>query len=312
MRVVEIARGRADAAATATALRVVTEVAEATGARPISDHLWLDLQGDDEPGPILAIARDVTGPLGVAQVSSGNDAWSMEAFARPGLTDAHDVVLDLVESAVDRFRSFGGGRLFWWVDDPDDADDRLATAHGLQPVRALHEMRRALPHEQTADIETRPFRVGVDDEAWLAVNNRAFANHGEQGGWTTDTLTSRFAEPWFDPDGFRVHEVDGRMAGFCWTKLHADADPPMGEIYVIAVDPEFHGRGLGKQLTLAGLDSISERGIGLANLYVDADNEAAVGLYDRLGFSIHRTRRAYSGDLAPYPDTAPEQSQEPA
>ena len=91
------------------------------------------------------------------------------------------------------------------------------------------------------------------------------------------------------------------LAGFCWTKIHppTDTDPELGEIYVIGVDPDFHGTGLGKQLTLAGLDSISDRGVTTADLYVDAGNAPAKGLYDRLGFHIHRTRTAFTGDVPP-------------
>ena len=94
-------------------------------------------------------------------------------------------------------------------------------------------------------------------------------------------------------------ERDGRLAGFCWTKLHTDHDPALGEIYVIAVDPDFQGLGLGKQLTLAGLDSIARRGITVAMLYVDADYTAGVRLYEDLGFTVHRTDHAYVGDIAP-------------
>jgi mycothiol synthase len=161
----------------------------------------------------------------------------------------------------------------------------------------LHEMRRPLPHPDRSAVTTRAFVPGVDDAAWLAVNNRAFADHGEQGGWTDATLALRIAEPWFDADGFRLHEVDGQLVGFCWTKVHADTDPPLGEIYAIAVDPDAHGRGLGRELTLAGLDSLTDRGIRHANLYVDAGNAPAVRLYERLGFTVHRTRSAYSGRL---------------
>ena len=74
------------------------------------------------------------------------------------------------------------------------------------------------------------------------------------------------------------------------------AIPITGEIYVIAVDPDFHGQGLGKQLTIAGLDSITARGVSNAILYVDAANTPAVALYEGLGFAVHKRRRAFSSD----------------
>ena len=87
----------------------------------------------------------------------------------------------------------------------------------------------------------------------------------------------RKAEPWFDPEGFRLHERDGKLAAFCWTKVHSDTSPPMGEIYVIAVDPTFHGLGLGKALTIAGLDHLAARGLTVGMLHVDGANTAAIG-----------------------------------
>ena len=66
---------------------------------------------------------------------------------------------------------------------------------------------------------------------------------------------------------------------------------------MIAVDPDFHGLGLGRQLTLAGLASIADRGIDVGMLYVDAANTAAVAMYEQLGFTVHRTDRAYAADV---------------
>lgn len=279
--------------------RFVERVADAVGARPLSDHLWLDLRAGGAPGFVAVRIADETDTIALAQVSAANAGASLEVVLDPACPDAGRVRADAAATAVDAFRRSGGGLLTWWVDDPDDELLEFAAGLGLEPVRALHEMRRALPTNERATVETRPFRPGEDDAEWVSVNNRAFADHGEQGGWTIDTLALREREPWFDPAGFRVHERDGRIAAFCWTKLHDELEPVVGEIYVIAVDPDFHGQGLGKQLTLAGLDSIASRGVTVANLYVDAGNVAAVGLYDRLGFTIHRTRRALAGELDP-------------
>jgi len=153
----------------------------------------------------------------------------------------------------------------------------------------------------------RSFRIGEDEAAWVPVNNRAFAGHPEQGAWTVEMLQAREQEDWFDPEGFVLAfdaaSEGGRLAGFCWTKVHP-AQPPrepdaLGEIYVIGADPSRHGRGLGRALTTAGLESLAGRGITVGMLYVDADNVAAVGLYRALGFVTHRTDRAYGREIGP-------------
>lgn len=307
MHLVEITR-LPDDVAIASATAFVEQVTARSGERPLSDHLWLDLRAGGSGGFHLVRIVDERGLLAIAQISAANDSSSLEVVADPALEPTHRsrVYRDAAATAIDAFRHAGGGRLSWWLDDPDDDphDDlaELADQCGLEPVRTLHEMRRPLPLGEHATVPTRSFRPGEDDAEWVRLNNRAFADHGEQGGWSVESLALRMAEPWFDPDGFRLHERDGRIAAFCWTKLHDELDPVVGEIYVIAVDPDFHGSGLGRELTLAGLDSIAARGVGVANLYVDAANTAAVALYDRLGFEIHRTRIAYAGELPPAPE----------
>jgi mycothiol synthase len=279
------------------------EAAErADGHRPLDDHLWLDLVEGGRPGfaGLVAWEPGHEHPVAYAQVSRGNSSWALELVVHPHHRyEMAAIGPELLDAALGVVAAEGGGHVHWWVFEPTSAHDELAIRVGLVPGRTLFQMRRPLPVDQATDVVTRPFRVGADEDAWLAVNNRAFHDHPEQGGWDRDTLARREKEPWFDPTGFLLHERDGRLAAYCWTKVHDDQDPVLGEIYVIAVDPDFHGLGLGRALTLAGLDHLARRGIGTGMLYVDADNAAALALYRALGFVTHRTDRAYTGDIAP-------------
>ncbi|GLY23511.1 mycothiol acetyltransferase [Micromonospora sp. NBRC 101691] len=181
-----------------------------------------------------------------------------------------------------------------WAHGDHPAAAALAVDLGFGRARVLWQMRRSLTGPLTGPqlpdgVTLRAFRPGTDDDAWLALNARAFAEHPEQGRWSADDLRVRFAEPWFDPDGFllAVEESTGRLLGFHWTKVHQRAgSTPIGEVYVLGVDPTAHRGGLGRVLTAAGLAYLRERrGLDRVMLYVDESNTAAVALYLRLGFA---------------------------
>ena len=137
------------------------------------------------------------------------------------------------------------------------------------------------------DLDIETFQPGTDNAEWLELNNRIFTNHPDQGGWVIEDLTNRMAESWFDPKGFFIAKRDGRMIGFCWTKIHHDLarQGPIGEIYVLGVDKAHSPKGLGKALTSLGLQYFKEQKISDAMLYVDADNVAALKVYKDLGFN---------------------------
>jgi mycothiol synthase len=180
-----------------------------------------------------------------------------------------------------------------WAHGDGAAARHLAGAMGFRRVRELWQLRRRLdaslaPPSYAEGVTVRTFRPGQDDPAWVELNAAAFAEHPEQGGLTLEDLHERMAQPWFDPRGFFLAERGGRLLGSHWTKTHQPAGPgekPVGEVYAVGVHPSAQGLGLGKALTLTGLIHLRDTGLDEVMLYVDADNTAAVGIYQRLGFT---------------------------
>ena len=260
-----------------------------------------ETSGATHPG-LVAWAPAHADPVGLTHLRREGSGWAVELVVHPDWAADRAVWDALMTAAVEAVRGEGGGPVQVWVHDATADHDRLAAAAGLSPGRDLYQMRRPLPADERPGLPTRPFAVGRDEHEWLAVNNRAFAGHPDQGAWTLDGLQRLEQEPWFDPTGFLLHEREGRLAGFCWTKVHPDARPPLGELYVLAVDPDFQGQGLGRDLVLAGLDRLARQGLDTAMLYVDASNRPAVDLYRALGFTVHHVDRAYAGVLPPIRD----------
>jgi mycothiol synthase len=159
-------------------------------------------------------------------------------------------------------------------------------------VRTILKLHRSLttPLPQRtppADFDIAKFVPSLHKEEWLVLNNRIFAHHPDQGNWAMEDLENRMKEPWFDTDGFYIAVSVRTMIGFCWVKIHHDLvnQDPVGEIYVMGVDPDAKQKGIGTALGATALEYMVGKHLNTAMLYVDADNEAGLALYRKLGFS---------------------------
>jgi mycothiol synthase len=149
----------------------------------------------------------------------------------------------------------------------------------------------------TSKYPIRTFIPSLDNQAFLTLNNNVFANYPDQGGWSEDDLKVRLNESWFDDKGFFVAEDSSELIGFCWTKIHgahthshtgSDHDhghEALGEIYVLAVNPDYKGQGIGRDLTITGLNYLKYQGLNNVMLYVGVENKPAFKLYKSLGFN---------------------------
>ena len=302
---------RLDAFEQAAVSLLVERATETDGVRPLSEHVSLHLRhgGDAAVRHVLVYAGpDRLAGYGHLDVSDEVDGASAELVVDPALRGqgfGRRLVRQLLAESPD-------GRLRLWSHGGHAAAAALALSMGFTGSRALWQMRRSLfaplPGPVLPEgVQVRPFHPGKDEDAWLAVNARAFAGHPEQGRWNLADLTRREQEPWFSPAGFFLAVRPGppeRIIGFHWTKVHGGAHDhrpghgpgeeghdqahghdPIGEVYVVGVDPGEQGRGLGRALTLVGLRHLRSAGLPEAMLFVDGDNAPAIRLYTELGFT---------------------------
>ena len=280
--------------------RLVDDVQHADGVGPLSEHVMLHLpRGGDADVRHLLVYDDVRligyAHLDVTDEVSGSSAeLAVLPVARQEGT-GRALVTTLLSLSPD-------GRLRLWAHGEHPAAGALARSMEFTRSRVLWQMRRPLadplPEVTLPEgIEVRTFEVGSDEERWTAINNRAFADHPDQGGWGVEEVQLREAESWFDPKGFFLAFRGEELVGFHWTKVHGahgHDHPPLGEVYVVGVDPSEQGRGLGPALTLLGLHHLQQQGLDEVLLYVDESNVNAIRVYERLGFTRYATDVCWS------------------
>lgn len=281
---------RLDPPEIADVLTLARAAGDADGADPFDEHTLLRLRDPHAPAHHLTV-RAADGILaGYAHLDSTDPAagTGVELAVHPTYRRQ-----GFGRALAREVRATVTGPLRAWAHGDHPSAAALAVDLGYRRARVLWQLRRPLsapiPQPPLPEgVTLRAFRPGTDDDAWLALNARAFADHPEQGRWTSADLRARRDEPWFDAAGFLL-AVDpaGHLRGFHWTKVHErPGSARIGEVYVLGVDPQAHGGGLGKALTAAGLAYLRDRrGLDRVMLYVDESNTAAVALYERLGFA---------------------------
>lgn len=273
--------------------RLVADAAAADGASALNEAALLALEHPGDVVHVLALPADAgavadgtttdgAGLRGYAQLERGAGSSTGQLVVHPDHRRRH-----VGTALLDQLLQLAPGGLQVWAFGDLPAAQALAAAAGLVPARELLLMTRPLDEglrtPRVPDgVRIRTFEPGRDEQAWLGVNARAFADHPEQGAITAEDLALRMAEPWFDAGGFFLAERDGVLAGFHWTKQHAGT---LGEVYVLGVDPGAGGRGLGGALLDTGLAHLRASGDTEVELYVEGDHAGPVALYRGRGFS---------------------------
>ena len=279
-------------------LELIAQTTAIDGTPPIAEHILLHLRHGGDKSDSHLLIENSTQVIGYAHIDQTDlvAGPSVELVVAPEHRTS-DVGEQLLSEAI----KICGKKIRLWVHGQQSSTHTLATSHNFEKIRTVLQMSRSLADIQQLPvidpkISIRSFLPAIDNQPWLELNNLVFKDHPEQGGWGVSDLNHRVNEEWFDEKGFFIAERDNQMIGFTWTKIHgahshdhggnesAHAHPAIGEIYVTAISPSFAGGGIGKALTITALNYLKYQGLADVILYVDAENQSAINLYQSLGF----------------------------
>ncbi len=271
-------------------LLTLAEAAEAAdGVAPFNEASLFALRDRARPR-ILVHQTDASGAVVAAAYAVGDAP--VEIVVDPGRRReglGRRILDELVADGEDRF----------WAHGDLPGAQALADAAGLTVERTLLVLRLTFdaapaPERVPDGVTIRSYRPDDADRV-VEVNARAFASHPEQGAMDRADLDRRMSSDWFDPAGLFVAERDGRLVGFHWTKV----EDGIGEVYVVGIDPDAQGGGLGTALTARGLRHMHELGLRVVDLYVEGDNAPALKVYRNLGFDDWKKDVLYAAPPAP-------------
>ena len=145
------------------------------------------------------------------------------------------------------------------------------------------DLRDLVAGESAPSHVVRHLREG--EEALITdLQNKAFAGSWGFAPNVPEELRYRLRMSGSRHEDALILEVDGKPSAYCWTKTQTQGGQRVGLIWMIGVDPEMRGLGLGRAMLLASVDYLSRQGAESVELDVYADNAPAVGLYEATGF----------------------------
>ena len=165
---------------------------------------------------------------------------------------------------------------------------------GFRVVRRILELRRSLYEIRLPDATDNTYsyhhlQPGEEDKL-TQIQNRCFT-----GTWGYNPNTIEDVIYYINLSHRSLEDVvliceGDKPIGYCWTEISCEAEAAKSEkkgcIYMLGVDPDYRGRGIGKVALLAGLSYLKSKGVRVVELTVDSENEVACALYHSVGFKL--------------------------
>ncbi len=222
------------------------------------------------------------------------DALIHPAHRRRGLFSG------LLAHATERGKELGTKVAHIRVNESNEIARIVLLRLGFRLVRRFLELSldltEVLPRATNATtLELR--HLGVGEVAGLCqLQNECFSGTWGFNPNTVEEVNYRLGSSYASFADVILACVGGKPVGYCWMKIVGARG--RGQIFMLGVCPAYRGRGLGKELLIAGISHLKNRGLKVAELTVDEGNKVALLLYYSLGFRQKTVTLWYEKEVA--------------
>jgi mycothiol synthase len=239
---------------------------------------------------VVEIGEDIIGYMDIKpELTIGRvvlDCWVLPQHRKGGLAT------ELLGYATDRAQELGARVAHVNINEDNPAAKRILLKLGFSLVRRFLELRLDIGHADGLDlhptVECCHIRPGEEDKL-TRLQNCAFAGTWGYNPNTVEEITFRISTSAFSWEDIVLAYEGGKAIGCCWTGISCEEGIPSvrkGRIHMLGVAPDHRGKGIGRELVMAGLTRLRNRGLQVAELTVDSENKVACALYQSLGFEV--------------------------
>ncbi len=276
-------------------LRIEAEKLEPTGCcispQVIAEHLGQPNYSPEQDLFIVEIDGDIVGYMDIKpELTIGRvtlDCWVHPEHRRRGLATK------LLGCAIRRARELGARVAHVNIMEDNAVAESVLSRLGFECVRRFLKLRLDITDVRWSDINQaalgcRYLQRGEEDKL-TQIQNRAFAGTWGYNPNTVEEITYRTNLSTYSPEDIVLTCEGDKVIGYCWTGIACKGGVPSerkGQIFMLGLDPDYRGKGMGKKILLAGLAHLKSRSLQVAELTVDSENKAACALYKSIGFKV--------------------------
>ena len=175
----------------------------------------------------------------------------------------------------------------------------VLTKLGFRFVRRFLQLRLDMTKVRWQDVDQsaqryRHLQHGEENKL-TQIQNRSFAGTWGYNPNTVEEIVYCINLSRCSPKDVVLAYDGDKIIGYCWTRItdETTTGERKGQIFMLGVDPDYRGRGIGKGVLLAGLSYLQSKGLPVAELTEDSMSKAACSLYRSVGFKFQSSSLWY-------------------